>query len=255
MNRRKCAISVVFIIVVTSLVIWFYWYNAIFLASPPEEEELPKILSYVSFVERDSNEYLIVEGEVKNNLRSNAAINLTATFYDEYGNLLGNVTRKTLLKILKHGEKSPFIFAWPLYSSVIPRYELTLSYCRVYEEPSPLEVSCDANWTDENGCYVVTGRVWNRGDGNAIIVSVICTYYDSAGNVTYVSISPVPNLDAGCKAFFELSSAPYKISPEGYMLAVVANRYERSLFQNYVFLVILILVFAISVVYLKRRGW
>jgi hypothetical protein len=252
---RRLVICVVFVIAAISLMVCFYWYNLIFLSSPPVEEGSPEILSYVSFVESDSNRYLMIEGEVKNNLRTNAAINLTANFYDEAGNLLGNVTRRALLKILKSGEKSPFILVWVLNSSVIPRYELALSYCRVHEEPPALEVSCDANWTDANGCYVVTGRVWNRGDGNAIIVSVICTYYDSAGNVTLVSISPVPNVDAGCEAFFELSSAPYRISPAGYMLAVVAYRYERPLVQNYVFLVILVLVFAVSVVYLKRRGW
>jgi len=242
---------------VASLMIGLYWHNLMLLPSPlpPVEEEPPQILSHISFVEGDSYRYLMIEGEVKNNLKTSADVNVTATLYDADGNLLGNVTRRAMLKTLRSGQKSPFILVWPLNSSTVPTYELTLSYSRVYEELPMLEVSYHTNGTDENGYYIVTGKVWNKGDGNAIIVSVICTYYDSAGNVTRVSLASILSVNAGSEAFFELSSAPYRMSPAGYGLAVVASRYERSFIQNYVLLIILILVLAIFVICLKRRGW
>jgi len=257
MDRRLVTI-VALVAVVTGLMVGLYWYNLMLSSSllPPVEEEPPQILSHTSFVEGDSSRFLMIEGEVRNNLKTSVDVNVTATLYDAKGNLLGNVTRRAMLKTLRSGQKSPFILVWPLNSSTVPTCKLSLSYSRVYEEPQAvLEVSYHANGTDENGYYIITGKVWNKGDGNAIIVSVICTYYDSAGNVTRICLASVPSVNAGSEAFFELSSAPYRMSPAGYGLAVVASRYERPFIQNYALLIVLILVLAIFVIYLKRRGW
>jgi len=257
--NKKLAIVIAFVVTVTVLVVGLYCYHLMSSLSPlPSLEEPPQILSHTSFVEGDSVRYLMIEGEVKNNLETNADVNVTATFYDERGNPLGNATRRAMLKTLRPGQKSPFVIVWPLSSSteVLPMYELTVSYSKVNEESQvALEVLYHTNGTDENGYHIISGRVCNKGNEDAIFVSVICTYYDSAGNVTRISLAGIPSITADGEAFFELSSAPYKMNPASYGLVVVASRYEPLSTQNYVPVIILLLMLAVFVVFLKRKGW
>jgi len=256
--NKKLAIVIALVVTVTVLVVGLYCYRLMSLSPLPSVEEPPQILSHTSFVEGDSVRYLMIEGEVKNNLETNADVNVTATFYDAEDNPLGNSTRRAMLKTLKPGQKSPFILVWPLSSSteVLPMYELTISYSKVNKESqAALEVLYHTNGTDENGYHIISGRVCNKGNEDAIFVSVICTSYDSAGNVTRISLACIPSITAGGEAFFELSSAPCKMNPASYGLVVVASRYEPLLTQNYVPVIILLLVLAVFVVFLKHKGW
>jgi len=257
--NRILAFIIVFVVTVVVLVAGLHWYSQTVLSPPVlPPEEPPEILSYTTLVEENSVKYLLIEGEVKNNLRTGADVNVTGTFYDAENNLLGNVTRRALLKPIKLGQKAPFIIPWPLNFSagVIPKFELSLSYTKVTEEPQDtLEILYSVNSTDESGYYRVNGTVRNNGNRKVLSASVICTFYDSAGNVTLVSIDSLNSISADHEASFELSSAPYKVNPASYSLAVVAYGYESVFIQNYVPFIVLVLILVIVVVYLKRRGW
>jgi len=257
--NRIFAFIIVFVVTVAVLIAGLHWYSQTVLSPPVlPPEESPEILSCTSFVEENSIKYLLIEGEVKNNLRSCADINVTGTFYDASSSLLGNVTRKVLLKPVRPGQRSPFIIPWALNLSagVIPQFELSLSYTKVAEEPQDVfEILYHANSTDESGYFRVNGTLRNKGERNAFFVSVTCTFYDSAGNVTLISQGFINRITASREAFFELSSAPYEVNPASYSLVVVASDFESVFIQNYVLFIILVLMFVVVVIYLKRKGW
>ena len=80
---------------------------------------------------------------------------------------------------------------------------------------------------DEDGYYVVSGEVLSSGMGKAFSISVLCTFYDSEGNVIAVSRAYVASeMDSGERKIFEVSSKPHRIKPASYSLPVVAHHYE-----------------------------
>jgi hypothetical protein len=258
--NRMLAFIIAFVVTVVFLVAGLHWYSQTVLSPPPvlPQEEPPQILSYTTLVEENSIKYLLIEGEVKNNLRTGANVNVTGSFYDEEDNLLGNITRGALLKPIRSGQKAPFVIPWPLDFSagVIPKFELSSSYTEAAEEPKDtLKIVYSVNGTDESGYYRVNGTVRNDGNRRVLSASVICTFYDSAGNVTLVSIYSLSSIGVDHAVSFELSSAPYKVNPASYSLAVVVHGYESMLIQNYVLFIVLVLILVTVVVYLKRRGW
>lgn len=253
----KSKVAIAIVIIATIIVGAAIYYLTL---PAPTPEVPPKIQSHTSYItEADSIRFFTVVGEIQNNLKTNIdSVKIHATFYDAKNNTIGTRFTYTELKILKPGQKAPFDIYLLLNSSTeIPaRYELTLSYVKTSEKPiAELEILNRISSIDEEGYHKISGEVQNKGLRRAYAVKILCTYYDQEGKVIAVSRAYVsPKIEAGEKASFELSSKPHKISPASYGLSIVA-RYGILVVAHIELLAILIAVFVIFIVFMKRRGW
>lgn len=258
--NSKLAIVVVFVIIISVGVGAYY----VTLLSTPTSR-VPKsleIISHTSYTDEVKDiTFFVVAGVIQNNLTTNVdSVNITATFFDVANNTIGTEVSQSELNIIKSGQKSPFEVSLVLGSSTdIPyRYELSASCFETDEEPvAGLEIVNEVESFDEDGYHRIVGQVQNNGKRKAFSVKVICTYHNLDGDVIAISHAYVSQsvIEGGDKAVFELSSKPHEINPASYELFIVAQRYEPLLITNYVLLAILVVVFVLFIVYMKRRGW
>lgn len=232
------------------------------LPPSPEVPERVKIAGHTSYVEETRNvTFFTVKGLVQNNLTTNIrSVNITATFYDAENKTIGTEIGHTELDIIKPEQKAPFeIYVSLGPSAKIPaRYKLEASCIKTDKEPViGVKVIDETSSFDEDGYYTVRGEVQNTWKTKAVSVKTICVYYDLEGNIIRMSHAYIsPEINAGGKAPFEVSSKPYKINPASYELFVVVHRYEPILISNYILLAVLIMVFATFAIYMKKyRGW
>jgi len=228
-------------------------------AQTSEEQAIPRIMSYTSYTENNTVKFFVVVGEVKNNLTTNIkSVMVNATFYDEGNRVIGASYSYTVLKILKPGQKAPFIIYWVLnsFTNIPNKTELTCACLKTSEQPiTGIEISKQMNRIDKEGYYIVSGELHNNGTSKASTVTVFCTCYDLKGNVMAVSHAHLPSIiNVNDKTAFTVSSKPLKISPASHKLLIVAN-YEPPLHMRYPLLFILALAFIIFIAYMKHRGW
>lgn len=253
------------LIVITVAGFGIYYLTLVFvhlsMTATPTPLELSIVGNISSIEEVDHVKFFAVAGVVQNNHTANVySVNVTATFQDIEGRIMGTEVGHAEFKIIKPGKKAPFQVYFLLNSSLpVPaQYELTALGVETNEEPSEtVEIMKRTNKTDINGYYIINGEIQNIGVRNAFSVKVICAYYDLGGNILAVSDAYVAGeIDGGSKVSFELSSDPHKISPPTYELFVVVHHYELLPIANLVLLTVLILASVIFIAYMKKyKGW
>ncbi len=227
------------------------------------QEEQPQIVSYTSYLEFVENiTFFVVAGVIENTLKTNIAfINVSATFYDTENKFIGTRESPAELEILKPNQRVPFTIYLLVNSTtaiIDISYELTLEYVETTEEPiEGLVILNQTPSIDKEGYYIISGEVQHQGSMTAHGVKLLCTYYDSEGNVLAVSHADVSAvMDPDEKISFELSSKPHQITPASYELLIIVGRYRLIPIQHYLRLIVLVLGIFLLIAYMKkRRGW
>lgn len=148
----------------------------------PADTILLGLMSSTDYVD-DLGE-LVVVGIVRNDANSNAAdARVTLTLYNAAGSIIGEIGGRTLVNVLKPGQRSPFIVSvprpddlweWSLRATARPTTEqphggLTMINSHAYE--------------DQAGFYHVTGTVINGGSRATRLAQVVVTLYDKWGKI------------------------------------------------------------------------
>jgi hypothetical protein len=152
-----------------------------------QTQEALKIYSYSSYV--DSYGYFRIVGEVENIGENSTEKNrVTATFYDENGISGLTCSGNCYLDIIKSGGMSPFEIVIPTPPE-LKSYSLTVEWQVADRESNCEMVARDIEAkTDEDGYYIVTGKVTNTGERYLDTVMVVGTFYDSKGTVVAVGV-------------------------------------------------------------------
>ncbi|MCW3134902.1 MAG: FxLYD domain-containing protein [Methanophagales archaeon] len=176
------------------------------------------ILNDTSYI--SASGYFHVVGEVENNLPANIKfVKINAIFYDEYRNMIGTDYTYTMLDFLQSNQKSPFDLIY-LEKIEPASYELSVTWDEAPFEG--LEITSHRSYITSSGYHHVVGAVKNNGSEEAEYVKVVCTYYNSDGNVigaefTYTDPS---DIEVNETAIFDISSFPRKLTPSSYELQV-----------------------------------
>jgi len=262
MNRKIAVVAAIAIITIIAGIGTYY----LILLPHPTTQTPPTIVSHTHLIETDENTSITfykVIGVVRNNLETNIeSVNVTATFFDAESNLIAIRNASTESKIIEPDQRVPFevYLLLDLAKEAPDRYELTLSYVKTSKETiAGLEI-VNRNWhvNETTGYHIVTGEIQNKGQQKASGVKILCTYYDSEGNVKAVSHTYISStLYGGEKAAFEISSEPHKISSDSdFELLIVVGSYDRLPIVNYALFAILAVGFLSFIIYMKKyRGW
>jgi hypothetical protein len=159
----------------------------------PAALEALEALNHHSHVEGES---FHIVGEVRNNSATPMeSVRVTATLYDDSGQVVGSSVAFAALDFILPDGRSPFEIATDEWAGTT-RYELQV-------EGLPRDVAgqdlvvvahegiVDGDWLD------IRGEVQNTGDTSAELVRVIITLYDGAGNVvamgdTFATLDVIP---------------------------------------------------------------
>lgn len=259
--NTKLAILVAFIIVMGFVACY-----ATLMLTPTSDKDPGKgelrIVSSTDSIESVKNvTFFAVKGIVQNNYTTNMRdVNITVIFYDAENRIVGDAGGCAAFKIVKPEQKTPFeIYVQYAMVREVYNYSLTAVGAKTDEEPfDKLQIVNQSSAIKER-YHQIVGEVLNEERWTAVVVKVICTYYDSEGNLTDIShVFASPNsIPAGGKASFEINLKLGEIMkpPDRFELFVVAHHYEVIFIGNYVALFILMLTFLVFVVYMKRRGW
>jgi len=256
-NKKILAAAIIITVIVASIGIYH-----LSLPSAPIEVP-PQILNSSSYIEYDTVDCFVVVGEVQNNLTTAIeSVQVNATYYDAENNVIDTslaYIERITVSTIPSGEKAPFTIKLVLTSlpKIPARYDLLLSYVKTSKSVAEFVVLNRTSGFDENGYYIISGWAQFIGLGKAVGARVVCTYYDLNGNVIGVSSDYLQTwMFHGDKASFKTSSEPRKIIPASYGLLVTTARYEPPLIERIELLIILIAIFTIFIVYMKkRRGW
>ena len=88
----------------------------------------------------------------------------------------------------------------------------------------------------------------------AVNVGLVCAYYDMEGRFMGLHRTLIPSINASSSVLFEL----YLESVDGVGhvdLMAFAGDYEESFIGNYLLFAILVILFSVFVIFMKRRGW
>ena len=175
------------------------------------------ILNDTSYI--SASGYFHVVGEVENNLPANVRyVKINTAFYDEDRNMIGTDYTYTMLDFLRPNQKSPFDLIY-LEKIEPASYELSVTWDEAPFEG--LEIISHSSYITSSGYHRIFGTVKNNGSEEAEYVEVVCTYYNSEGNVidaerTYTDPS---DIEVNETAIFEISLWR-KISPSSYEFQV-----------------------------------
>ena len=171
------------------------------------------ILSQTSYV--DSIDYFHVVGEVQNNAATPMEfVEITATFYDAAGKVVGTGSGYTDMDILRPAERSPFeiLLTDTEQSKKTDNYKLSVSGDETIEsKPANLKLNVGDSFTDSIDNYHIVGEVTNQGDQITKFVEVAGAFYNDQNQVVAVGFSYTDpsDLSPGATAPFEiLVSAP-----------------------------------------------
>jgi len=161
--------------------------------------------------------FFTIVGEVRNDLQMNVGkVLVTATFYNDSGGVIEEVSTSTMVDILLPGQRSPFALILPKPVDLW-EYSLRITARPTLEQPLPgLEVVQSHAYEDEVGFYHVTGEVENTGQRTADRVQVVVTLYDKWGkivNAGFVYTEP-RRVRPGEKAAFDCSFNYYPLVKE-----------------------------------------
>lgn len=258
MNKKMIVAGVIVTLIIVVGAIEIY---RLTMPSAPTSEIPPQIVTHSSHIANETSvRFFVVFGVVQNNLETNInSVNVTASFYDAEDDLTGTSYAPVIPTILESQRRGAFEIYLLLdsYTNVPATYELTLSYLKTDEEPvAGLEISDQTSSIDEDGYYIVYGEAQNKAKRKAHFVNIICTYFNSNGNVIAISRTYVSSeIDSSEKVAFEISSKPHKIIPVSYELLIVAHHFDPLFVTNTQILIVLIAVFTIFLAYMRYRGW
>ena len=175
------------------------------------------ILNDTSYI--SASGYFHVVGEVENNLPANVRyVKINAAFYDEDRNMIGTDYTYTMLDFLRPNQKSPFDLIY--IEKIEPAsYELSVTWDEAPFEG--LEIISHSSYITSSGYHRIFGTVKNNGSEEAEYVEVVCTYYNSEGNVidTEWTYTDPSDIEVNETAIFEISLWR-KIRPSSYELQV-----------------------------------
>ena len=245
------------------LIMLFFCLSLQYASLAAENENLIKIkvVNHSYQIERvGSISYYVVIGEVRNNNTRNVEVwKVESVFYDDKNNFIGSTYGYTALKVLRPKEESPFMIYWYINSSenIPAKVKLTCLAFETDREPDPpLEIQDLANYTDENGYFVVSGKAYNVGPSAAYNVRIYCTYYDSNGSIMGMCRKVVSaEVKVNGYVSFKVSSSPYKIMPSKVKVLAVAS--YRPKFEARIEIVLILVVVCVAFIYYmkKFRGW
>jgi len=127
---------------------------------------------------------LRIVGEVRNDFDVNAqAVVITALLYDAQGRELERVTVPTLLKLVRAGQRVPFLIVRPVPKGLHSYTLLAAGVSTTQLSAASLAVVEKKQYEDQAGLYHVEGRVSNVGATAVDYVRVALTIYDADGDV------------------------------------------------------------------------
>jgi len=161
--------------------------------------------------------FFTIVGEVRNDLQMNVdRVLVGATFYNDSGDVIEEVSTSTMMDVLLPGQRSPFALTLPRPVDLW-EYSLRITARPTLEQPlAGLEVVQSHADEDGVGFYHVTGEVKNSGQRTADRVQVIVTLYDKWGkiiNAGFVYSEP-RRVRTGEKAAFDCSFNYYPLVKE-----------------------------------------
>ena len=264
----RSAVIIVLITLVFVVLLGVYFYDRT-LPSTPVSEGREVLVSDIIYntsriLQGASTKALIVSGLVKNNQQAWLnSLRVNATFYDAEDRVINETFGGSFVTIVGPGQIAPFEIYFPLGSSgTIPsRYALSAS-ALVDTETHSADVEILSSVPSlEDGYHVIRGSLKNTGEMKAVYVKVYGLYYNAEGKVSYVSESLVADwINPGYTMPFEVSSKPNKIEFADFEVVVVVRTYDWYYFWRYGspqlwLFVIVVVIFVLFIVYMKRRGW
>jgi hypothetical protein len=159
----------------------------------------------------DSIGYFHVVGEVQNNApESMKFVDITATFYDAAGKVVGTDFGYTDMDTLLPAQTSPFeiLLTDEQQSQKIDNYKLSVSGDQTFEsKPANLKLNVGDSFTDSINNYHVVGEVTNQGDEVTKFVRVAGdAFYNDQNRLVAVgsSYTDPSDLSLGATAPFEI---------------------------------------------------
>jgi hypothetical protein len=248
-------------------VLGIYFYSRTFFSAPIDEEPMVMVTDIIYNTSQviSSTKTLIVSGVVKNNQQVwLSSLRVNATFYDSENRVIATTSVSSFVKAIGPGQIAPFeiYFSFESYGASPLRYTLSASALVDTEaHDSGIEIVSSVADVDENGYHVIHGSLENKGEMKAVYVKVYGLYYDAEGNVSYVSESLVSeSINPGYTMPFVVSSEPNRIEFANFEVVPVVRGYDWYYFWRYGppqlwLFVIVVGIFVLFIVYMKRKGW
>jgi hypothetical protein len=181
----------------------------------PPDTVLLGLMSSLEY--EDDLGFITIVGEARNDLQMNVGkVLVTATFYNDSGDVIEEVSTSTMMDILLSGQRSPFALTLPRPVDLW-EYSLRITARPTLEQPlAGLEVIQSHAYEDEAGFYHVTGEVENTGQRTADRVQVIVTLYDKWSKIVNAGFvySEPRRVRPGEKAAFDCSFNYYPLVKE-----------------------------------------
>ena len=201
-------------------------------ASPVKATGSVEVLSDTGYLDALGN-YRVV-GEVRNTGSQPVNfVQVTATYYDQYGYVIDSRFDLTMLYVILPGRKSPFELALldVAQSSRVSTYTLTVSYLETAALPMKLEILWHSSITDPQGNIHITGALKNNGDEKLVNAKVAATYYDTYSHVVaaaLIGFDPdlVGDIDPNQTIYFQIELQNERAQyAQTYTLAAESNQY------------------------------
>lgn len=148
------------------------------------------------FIQNDQKFYgtdgaVYIVGEIQNEI--NVPISLVTadiTLYSPSNEVIDVIKVDSFVNYIMPGMKSPFEVVVPKTKSThIDRYAIELNYKVGALKNQVIEIKSVEIQRDVLGNLIIKGLITNNGDITANIISVVATFYDKDGNVSFVSKS------------------------------------------------------------------
>lgn len=142
--------------------------------------------------------YYAVFGEIENRGSSAVAhVMITATFYDENGNKIGEEIGHPYLEVLSPGRKSPFeVLLKTAAADKVHNYELKVKYMAADPKPEKLKILSSETWVGIEKQLCIRGEIENTGDGKAVTVKIAVSCYDEADRIIAATVSYIAEIGA-----------------------------------------------------------
>ena len=119
-------------------------------------------------------------------------VEITATFYDAAGKVVGTGSGYTDMDILPPAQTSPFetLLTDEQQSQKIDNYKLSVSGDKTFEsKPANLKLNVGDSFTDSINNYHVVGEVTNQGNQVTKFVKIAAAFYNNQNQLVAVGSS------------------------------------------------------------------
>lgn len=137
----------------------------------------------------DETPILHVFGEIRNDSEVAAKdIRITASFFDNEGNLLSEYTQAPKLRVINPGDVAPFEMRYLDSATVdqVANYTLSVTGVEAETRPQSLKILSATSRLDVLGLYFINVDARNDGTKTATNPIVIATLYDNGGKVVAI---------------------------------------------------------------------